>query len=198
MRFRRALLQGTLGILLIGASLVGVVMLTGQNSETRVVAIAQTSTSVGANAADIAIDFVEVSAHLTLIPAMSPEEWDSLSGMVSERSFREGDPVSLDDFSSPENSDLKAITLDLAIGRPPWLNPGQRVVLWVAPPISENSFSAPFVLSPNALIESVIQDEGFAADGTLRMVTMRVSGEDLPGVVHALANNYFLYPVPAD
>ena len=69
-------------------------------------------------------------------------------------------------------------------------------MLWVAPPASENSFSAPFVLSGNVLIESVNKDDGFAADGAFRQVNIVVAHQDVPGVVHALANKYFLYLVP--
>ena len=70
------------------------------------------------------------------------------------------------------------------------------MVLWVAPPASENSFSAPFVLSGNVVIESVMRDEGFAVDGSHSQVNILMSPQDVPGVVHALANRYFLYLVP--
>ena len=52
------------------------------------------------------------------------------------------------------------------------------------------------MLSGNAVIESVSRDEGFASDGVLRQVSILVSSEDVPGVIHALANRYFLYLVP--
>ena len=81
-------------------------------------------------------------------------------------------------------------------GQPGWLAPGQRVSLWVAPPASENSFSAPFVLSRNVLIESVSQDEGFAADRTVRQVNLLVARKDIPGIIHALSNSYYLHLVP--
>jgi hypothetical protein len=193
---RRALLQATLGVVLVGASVFGVGALLDQADQTRTVGIVAGDVSAGASVRDMEVDFIEIPSTVTRLESLTQEEWASLSDMVANRTLRAGDVVSASDFSLPDNSDLTGITLDLSIGEPSWLAPGQRVVLWVAPPASENSFSAPFVLSANVLIESVSKDEGFAADGAFRQVSVLVSFDDVPDVIHALANRYFLYLVP--
>lgn len=193
---RRGLLQATLGLVFVGSSVLGVAALLEQSELSRTIAVITGDVSVGASISEVGVDFLEVPSDTPGIASLTAEEWDSLVGMVVNRSLRAGDVLSARDFSLPENRDLTGITFDLSIGQPIWLTPGQRVVLWVAPPASENSFSAPFVLSPNVLIDSVTRDEGFAADGALRQVSVLVSQEDVPSLVHALSNRYFLYLVP--
>lgn len=176
---RRALLQATLGVVLVGASVFGVGALLDQADQTRTVGLVRGDVSAGASVRDMEVDFIEIPSTVIRLESLTQEEWASLSDMVANRSVRAGDVVSASDFSLPDNSDLTGITLDLSIGEPSWLPPGQRVVLWVAPPASENSFSAPFFLSANVLIESVSKDEGFAADGAFRQVSVHVSFDDV-------------------
>lgn len=193
---RRAILQASLGIVIVGVSIAGVALLLERSGVTRTVGVALDDASAGTRAGNLKVEFLEVPYDLVEIPSLTTHEWDSLSDMVVNRSLRAGDFLSVRDFSSVENRDLTAISLELSMGEPFWLSAGQRVVLWVAPPASENAYSAPFVLSGNAVIESVSRDEGFASDGVLRQVSILVSSEDVPGVIHALANRYFLYLVP--
>ena len=88
------------------------------------------------------------------------------------------------------------LTVSQTVGQPQWLAPGQVVQIWVAPPVSENSFSAPFVLSPEAVIARVSQDEGFAANGRESLIDIRVPSRDVPAMIHALANEYFVHLAP--
>lgn len=193
---RRAILQASLGIVIVGISIAGVALLLERSGVTRTGGVALDDASAGTRAGNLKVEFLEVPYDLVEIPSLTTQQWDSLSDTVVNRSLRAGDVLSVRDFSFVENSDLTAISLELSMGEPFWLSAGQRVVLWVAPPVSENAYSAPFVLSGNAVIESVSRDEGFASDGVLRQVSILVSSRDVPGVIHALANRYFLYLVP--
>jgi hypothetical protein len=192
----RVLIQGGLGVVLVAASVITVSLLIDEGGDTHTIALSATDVAAGVNITNILIDFVEVPRSLGSLPSLTSGEIDNLSTMVVNRPLRAGDVLSARDFSLPVNRDGSGMTIDLSIGEPAWLAPGQRVLLWVAPPASENSFSAPFVLSGNVLIESVSKDEGFAADGAFRQVNIVVAHQDVPGVVHALANRYFLYLVP--
>ena len=192
----RVLMQGGLGVVLVTASVIAVASLIDESGYTRVIAVSVTDVAVGVSVNDISPDFVEVPGSLVSLPSLTRGEMENLSTMVLNRPLRAGDVLSAEDFSLPTNLHGSGMTIDLSIGEPAWLAPGQRVVLWVAPPASENSFSAPFVLSGNVLIDSVSKDEGFAADGAFRQVNIVVAHQDVPGVVHALANKYFLYLVP--
>ena len=192
----RVLIQGGLGVVLVAGSVIAVAALIDEGGDTRTIAVSGSDVSAGVGVTDLSIDFVEVPGNLTSLPSLTGGEIGGLATMVTNRPLRSGDVLSARDFSLPVNRDGSGMTIDLSIGEPAWLTPGRRVVLWVAPPASENSFSAPFVLSANALIESVSKDEGFAADGAFRQVNIVVAHQDVPGVVHALANKYFLYLVP--
>jgi hypothetical protein len=193
---RRVILQGGLGVVLVGASILGVAVLLEEGNQTRTVAVSRTDVPSGVSAGALDIELLEIPESVASLPSLTGEELQGLSEMMLNRPLRPGDVLSARDFSLPENVDAAGITIDLSIGEPVWLTPGHRVTLWVAPPASENSFSAPFVLSANVLIDSVSRDEGFAADGAFRQVNILVSPRDIPGVVHALANRYFLYLVP--
>ena len=192
----RTLVQGALGLVLLVGSVSGVVLLLEGNTETHTLAVVVADTPVGTDASDIAVEFVQVPQNLAVLKPLSSAELSAFSDMVSNRALRSGDVLAAEDFSTSENLDVTGIALELTIGEPTWLTPGQRAVLWVAPQASENSFSAPFVLSGNVLIDAVSSDQGFAADGALRQVNLMVAHRDVPGVLHALANKYFLYLVP--
>lgn len=160
------------------------------------IAIVTTDTGIGVSSRDVEVEFVDVVVESTQLPTLSEQDWKTLSDTVTNRPLRAGDVVSTRDFSLPNRSDLTGIVLDLSIGQPAWLAPGRPVTLWVAPPASENSFSAPFVMSANVVIESVSREEGFAVDEGVRRVSVLVRSEDIPDVLHALANRYFLVLVP--
>ena len=192
----RVLIQGGLGVVLVAGSVIAVAALIDGGGDTRTIAVSTFDVSAGVGVNDLSLDFVEVPGNLASLPSLTGGDIDELATMVTNRPLRAGDVLSAQDFSLPVNRDGSGMTIDLSIGEPAWLAPGRRVVLWVAPPASENSFSAPFVLSGNVLIESVSKDEGFAADGAFRQVNIVVAHQDVPGVVHALANKYFLYLVP--
>ena len=193
---RRVILQGGIGLALVGASILGVAVLLEEGNQTRTVAVSRMDVPSGVSAGAMDIELLEIPESVPSLPTLTGDEVQGLSEMVLNRPLRPGDVLSARDFSLPENVDAAGITIDLSIGEPAWLTPGHRVTLWVAPPASENSFSAPFVLSANVVIDSVSRDEGFAADGAFRKVNVLVSPRDVPGVVHALANRYFLYLVP--
>lgn len=192
----RVLIHGGLGMVLVAGSVIAVAALIDEGGDTHTIAVSTSDVSAGVVVTDLSLDFVEVPGNVVTLPSLSSAEIDNLSTMVTNRPLRAGDVLSARDFSLPVNREGSGMTIDLSIGEPAWLAPGRRVVLWVAPPASENSFSAPFVLSGNVLIESVSKDEGFAADGAFRQVNIVVAHQDVPGVVHALANKYFLYLVP--
>lgn len=182
--------------MLVAGSVFAAAALIDGGGDTRTIAVSVSDVSAGVGVNDLSLNFVEVPGNLASLPSLTGGAIDGMATMVTNRPLRAGDVLSARDFSLPVNRDGSGMTIDLSIGEPAWLAPGQRVVLWVAPPASENSFSAPFVLSGNVLIESVSKDEGFAADGAFRQVNIVVAHQDVPGVVHALANKYFLYLVP--
>lgn len=193
---RSALVQLGTGLTLVTAAVAGVTLLVDGGAETTTIAVVDTEVGMGVSIEDIEVRFLEVPSDTSLLSPLGEEDWGLLSETVTNRPLRKGDVVSRRDFSLPYNSDVTGIALDLSIGQPAWLTPGQRVTLWVAPPSSENSYSAPRVVSANVLIESVTKDDGFASDGLSRQVSVLMGSQDIPDVLHALANRYFLTLVP--
>jgi hypothetical protein len=117
---------------------------------------------------------------------------------ITARSLGVGQLIPLGALGSEALSDDSVVTLELSIGEPEWLMAGALTELWVASPGAENSFLAPFVLSPEVRILRVSKDEGFAADTLTTRVDVLVPRRYLPGVIHALANRYFLHLSPVN
>ena len=181
---------------MVAASVGGVTLMVDRGAVSTPIAVVTADTGIGVSSRDVEVQFVDIVVGSSYLPTLSEQDWEALSDTVTNRPLRAGDVVSTRDFSLPNRSDLTGIVLDLSIGQPAWLAPGRPVTLWVAPPASENSFSAPFVVSANVVIESVSREEGFAIDEGVRQVSVMVRSEDIPDVLHALANGYFLALVP--
>jgi hypothetical protein len=122
---------------------------------------------------------------------------DVTGSLIVTQSLQAGELIPLDAVGMEPISDDSVITLELAIGQPEWLQAGAVAELWVAPPAAENSFLAPFVLAPAITILHVTKDEGFAADSVTTRVDILVSRRHMAGVIHALANRYFVHLSPA-
>ncbi len=119
-----------------------------------------------------------------------------MDGLVASRSIATSELMRALDFQEPSTLDDTVITIKLSIGSASWLHRGAAVEIWVAPPASENSFSAPFILSPEAVIDAIAVDEGFAADGASSRVDLRSPLRHAPDAIDALANGYFLHLTP--
>jgi len=193
---RRQLLRVGIGAFLVVSSVAGAYVLLEGRSETQSVVIAEKDLMVGdtVSAEDISIAPVPRSEVLGVY--LTHQEWGETEGLVLRRPISQGELFTRNDFREPTRSDDSIVTITLAIGTPAWLRTGSVVQLWVAPPASENSFSAPFILSPEVIIDQVALEEGFAADGASSRVDLRIPARDVPGVVHALANAYFLHLTP--
>lgn len=170
-------------------------MLEGR-SETQSVVIAEKDLMVGDTVSTEDISIAPIPRTEVLGVYLTYQEWGETEGLVLKSPMSQGELFARNDFGEPTRSDDSIVTITLAIGTPAWLKAGRVVQLWVAPPASENTFSAPFVLSPEVIIDQVALEEGFAADGASSRVDLRIPARDVPGVVHALANAYFLHLTP--
>ena len=184
------------GVGLIGVSVAAMSWVLQSGSESRPVAVLGSSVAMGQKIGDSDLTWVEVPLSSAFDRFLSEPEWRGSSDLVAARLLEAGVFLTEDDVVEPTMRDDSMITLTLSVGSPPWLAPGQRAQLWVAPPLSENAFSSPFVLSPEVIIDRVAAEDGFAADNTVSLVDVRVPLRDLPGAIHAVANNYFVYLTP--
>ncbi len=195
-RVGRKPLRLVTGITLIAGSIVASYLVLDARGETRSVMVATGEMPAGApvSAEDTTALAMPISAALE--GYLTDQDWVEVSEMILVRKIEAGELLARRDFIEPTLRDDSVIAVSLQIGEPEWLQVGTLVEVWVAPPASENSFSAPFILSPEAVIERVSQEEGFAADGAASMVDIRVPVRDVPGLIHALANRYFLHLTP--
>jgi hypothetical protein len=193
---RRQLLRVGIGAFLVLFSVAGAYVVLEGRSETQNLVIADKDLMVGDTVSVEDISIAPVPLTEVLRVYLTDQEWAETEGLVLRRPISQGELLAWNDFGEPTRSDDSIATITLAIGTPTWLRAGNVVQLWVAPPASENSFSAPFVLSPEVIINHVAFEEGFAADGASSRVDLRIPARDVPGVVHALANAYFLYLTP--
>jgi hypothetical protein len=93
-------------------------------------------------------------------------------------------------------ADSTTFTTTLDIGGAPWLVRGAHVEVWVAAPLSDQSFSVPVVVAPQSVVVGVRMDEGFAADSTRVTVDLQVNRREIPSLIHAQANDYSIQVSP--
>jgi len=182
------------GIVLIAVSVGGVGIIMNASQQTRVVAITVQEVIAGQQISPTDVMAIAVPESAVFDTYAIPE--DFAQSPVASRSLGLGHLVPLSVLGQESLSDDSIVTVELSIGAPEWLRAGALTELWVAPPGSENSFLAPFVLSPEVSVLSVTRDEGFAADSLTSRVEVLVPRRHLAGAIHALANGYFLHLSP--
>jgi hypothetical protein len=186
--------RSALGGALVVGSVAGVLYTLTTGSETTTVVVANTPLAVGALLAEADTRFVDVPLHPLFDVALDPA---SLAGSLFVTSpIAEGSVIPHSAVSPTAPSDDTTVTLQLSVGQPAWLRAGAVAELWVAPPEGANGFGAPFVVSPQVAITAVSRDDGFAADALASRVDVLVPRRDLPSVIHALANGFYVQLTP--
>lgn len=186
--------RSALGGVMVVGSVVGVFHTLEGSNETMTVLVAATPLVPGARVSEGDVNAVSVPLHTVFDGALMPS--DLTGAMFVTRPVPQGQVVSRESISRVAPNDDTTVTLELAIGRPVWLRAGAVAELWVSPPQGANGFGSPFVVSPSVVVTSVSSDDGFAADALSARVDVLVPRRDLPSVVHALANGFFIALTP--
>jgi len=184
------------GLTLVAVSVLSAVVVLDTRGALRPVFFADQRILPGSEVGNSDVSIADLAENAALDPYFGLTNLESVEGLVANREIRPGELLRREDFVEPTVREDSVLTVSQTVGQPRWLAPGQVVQIWVAPPVSENSFSAPFVLSPEAVIARVSQDEGFAANGQESLVDIRVPSRDVPAMIHALANQYFVHLAP--
>jgi hypothetical protein len=184
-----------MGVTLVVLALSGVGLVVQESTQTRVIAVTLDTVVAGQRLSSADVQEVSVPDSAVFDSYATPD--DLSNSQVAIRSLPAGELIPLDAVGVEPMSDDSVVTLELSIGQPEWLQAGAVAELWVAPPAAENSFLAPFVLAPSITILHVTKDEGFAADSVTTRVDILVSRRHMAGVIHALANRYFVHLSPA-
>lgn len=194
MSSRRPLGKFSLGVILVVGSAAGVVALVSDASKSTEVLVASVSIAPGEEISRSNVEVQRVPVSPLWGDFASPAELNA--GLSATETIDEGSVLPLGSLDTDVVSDDSVVTLSLSVGDPQWLTIGSLVEVWVAPPGDENSFEVPFVVAPQAVIIDVRLEEGFAADSSASTVDVSVPRRTLPGIVHALANDFFLYLTP--
>ena len=194
MNSRRPLGKLSFGFILVAGSAAGVAAIVSDASQTSEVLVASVSIAPGE-------EISRSNAEIQLVPVSplwgdfaSPHELDV--GLIAREVIDEGSVIPVRSLDKNVVSDDSVVTLSLSVGKPQWLTIGAPVEVWVVPPGNENSFEVPFIVAPQAVIIDVRVEEGFAADSRASTVDVLVPRRSLPGIIHALANDFFLHLTP--
>lgn len=176
------------GMLLVLASVVGVISLVGSADQTTEVYAARDSIAVGEklttdNVVRAKVRLGETEEHYFTAEAGLPE------GLVAVQRIGKNQLVPKESLATMDALDRKpvAVTIDEAL--PPQAVAGTRVDVWVALPDARNGFSEPKLLLPGAEIAQVTA--GSTALGSSRSTVLMVLVEDtlMPAILGAQAND---------
>jgi hypothetical protein len=188
--------RGAIGGLLVLSSTVGVMIALSATRDTQSVLVSNSALAPGTALRDADVSVLDVPRNAVFDGYVGPQELDGSLFLGSP--VAPGDMIPQSAVSATPLSDSSVVSVTLSIGRPEWLQPGATATFWVQPPSAENSFGEPFVLAPTVLVLAVSTDEGFAADATTSQVDLLVSRRALPGILHAIANNFHVSLTPSD
>jgi hypothetical protein len=175
------------GVLLVLASVVGVVSMVGSADQTTEVYAAKDSIAVGEkltadNVVRAKVRLGETEQHYVTVEAGLPD------GLVAVQRIGKNQLVPKESLATVDALDRKpvAVTIDEAL--PPQAVAGTRVDVWVALPDARNGFSEPKLLLPGAEIAQVTA--GSTALGSSRKTVLMVLVADgqMPAILGAQAN----------
>ena len=192
--FRGRWLRTAVGGLLVSGSVIGVLSILNTSSQTMTVMVALSPLVPGTEVLEADLRRVAVPVHSVFDGALRPS--DIVAPLFATGPVAAGEIIPRGAVSTSSPTDDSIVTLELAVGEPAWLRPGAVAELWVSPPEGANGFGAPFVVSPRVVVTAVSREDGFAANSLSSRADILVPRRDLPGVIHALANGFFISVTP--
>lgn len=175
------------GILLVLASVVGVVSLVGSADRTTEVYAARDSIAVGEkltmdNVVRAKVRLNDTEEHYFTAEAGLPE------GLVAVQRIGKNHLVPKESLATVDALDRKpvAVTIDEAL--PPQAVPGTRVDVWVALPDARNGFSEPKLLLPGAEIAQVTAGSTALGSSRSTVLMVLVADSQMPAILGAQAN----------
>ncbi|WP_028264843.1 SAF domain-containing protein [Arthrobacter sp. MA-N2] len=175
------------GILLVLASVAGVIALVGTADHTVQVYAARESIAVGqqVNKDDLAIvkvrlDDVEPS-YVTVADGL-PE------GRVAVQRIAKNQLVPQESLGSADALNRKPVAISIQESLPSQVVAGSRVDVWVAHPDARNGFDTPHLLLPGAEIAQVTEGSSTLGASKEKVVLVLVTDDQMPKLLGAQAN----------
>lgn len=175
------------GVLLVLASVVGVISLVGSADQTTEVYAARDSIAVGEkltpdNVVRAKVRLGETEQHYVTVEAGLPD------GLVAVQRIGKNQLVPRESLATVDALDRKpvAVTIDEAL--PPQAVAGTRVDVWVALPDARNGFSEPKLLLPGAEIAQVTVGSTALGSSRNTVLMVLVADNQMPAILGAQAN----------
>ncbi len=175
------------GILLVLASVVGVVSLVGGADKTTEVYAARESITVGEPLTEddvvrAKVRLGDTEKHYITVEEGLPE------GLVALQRVGKDQLVPRESLGTADALDRKPVAVTVEQALPAQAVAGTRVDVWVAPPDAKNGFSEPKLLLPGAEIAQIT--EGATALGSVRRTVLMilVADDQMPALLGAQAN----------
>lgn len=175
------------GVLLVLASVIGVISLVGSADKTTEVYAARDSIAVGErlsqdNVVRAKVRLGETEEHYLTVESGLPE------GLVAVQRIGKSQLVPRDSLGKVDALDRKPVTVTIEEGLPDQAVAGTRVDVWVALPDARNGFSEPKLLLPGAEIAQVTPGSTALGSSRSTVLMVLVADDQMPALLGAQAN----------
>ena len=175
------------GVLLVLASVIGVISLVGSADKTTEVYAARDSIAVGEklsqdNVVRAKVRLGETEEHYLTVESGLPE------GLVAVQRIGKSQLVPRDSLGKVDALDRKPVTVTIEEGLPDQAVAGTRVDVWVALPDARNGFSEPKLLLPGAEIAQVTPGSTALGSSRNTVLMVLVADNQMPALLGAQAN----------
>ena len=175
------------GVLLVLASVIGVISLVGSADKTTEVYAARDSIAVGEklsqdNVVRAKVRLGETEEHYLTVESGLPK------GLVAVQRIGKSQLVPRDSLGKVDALDRKPVTVTIEEGLPDQAVAGTRVDVWVALPDARNGFSEPKLLLPGAEIAQVTPGSTALGSSRNTVLMVLVADNQMPALLGAQAN----------
>jgi len=175
------------GVLLVLASVVGVISLVGSADQTTEVYAARDSIAVGEkltadNVVRAKVRLGETEQHYVTVEAGLP------AGLVAVQRIGKNQLVPRESLATVDALDRKPVAVTIEESLPPQAVAGTRVDVWVALPDARNGFSEPKLLLPGAEIAQVTVGSTALGSSRNTVLMVLVADKQMPAILGAQAN----------
>ncbi|MBT2531865.1 hypothetical protein J7E83_06955 [Arthrobacter sp. ISL-48] len=176
------------GVLLVLASVVGVISLVGSADRTTEVYAAKDSIAVGEkltpdNVVHAKVRLGETEEHYVTVESGLPE------GLVAVQRIGKNQLVPRESLGKVDALDRKPVAVTIEESLPPQAIAGTRVDVWVALPDARNGFSEPKLLLPGAEIAQVTSGSTTLGSSRNTVLMVLVADNQMPALLGAQANH---------
>lgn len=175
------------GILLVLASVAGVVSLVGAADQTAEAYTAREDIAVGEKLSVDKLNLVKVRLGDVEQHYLTPAAGVS-DGLVAIQRIGKDQLVPRGSFGQPDGLNRKPVAVTIEETLPPQAVAGSRVDVWVALPDARNGFSQPTLLLPGAEIAQITPGSTALGSARSTVVLVLVTDGQMPNLLGAQAN----------